>query len=61
MTPTIIAVFAVAEEVVPLFSVKYITDIIGQNSVEDWAAKLQHARAALTKFLDQTIGKSNSQ
>lgn len=41
---------------VPLFSVKYITDIIGQNSVEDWAAKLEHARAGLTQFLDQTIG-----
>ena len=41
---------------VPLFSVKYITDIIGQNSVEDWAAKLEHARARLTQFLDQTIG-----
>ena len=56
------ALAAVCQELrVPLFSVKYITDIIGQNSVEDWAAKLQHARAALTKFLDQTIGKSNSQ
>ena len=41
---------------VPLFSVKYITDIIGQNSVEDWAAKLEHARAGLTQFLEQTIG-----
>ena len=41
---------------VPLVSVKYITDIIGQNSVEDWAAKLEHARAALTQFLEQTIG-----
>lgn len=40
---------------VPLFSVKYITDIIGENSVEDWAAKLQHARAALTHFLNRTI------
>ena len=56
------ALAAVCQELrVPLFSVKYITDFIGQNSVEDWAAKLQHARAALTKFLDQTIGKSNSQ
>ena len=50
------ALAAVCQELrVPLFSVKYITDIIGQNSVEDWAAKLQHARVALTHFLDSTI------
>ena len=50
------ALAAVCQELsVPLFSVKYITDIIGQNSVEDWAAKLQHARVALSQFFDRTI------
>lgn len=34
----------------PFLSVKYVTDIIGQNSVEHWKEKLAHARADLERF-----------
>lgn len=35
---------------IPFVSVKYITDIIGQNSVEAWEDKLKDAQTALTDF-----------
>ncbi len=35
---------------VPFLSVKYVTDIIGNNSVEHWKEKLAHAREDLEKF-----------
>ena len=37
---------------IPLVSIKYITDIIGQNSVKAWAEKLSAARQALSHFLE---------
>jgi adenosylhomocysteine nucleosidase len=38
------------EKSVPFISVKYVTDIIGRNSVKHWEDKLADARAALTLF-----------
>jgi len=35
---------------VPFVSVKYVTDVIGQNSVEAWIDKLADARKGLTVF-----------
>ena len=35
---------------VPFFAVKYVTDIVGQNSSQEWFAKLADARAGLTEF-----------
>lgn len=42
--------FVCRELGVPFLSVKYITDIIGQNSVEHWADKLSDARSGLTEW-----------
>lgn len=35
---------------VPFVSVKFVTDILGQNSVEQWADKLADARSGLRSF-----------
>lgn len=35
---------------IPILSVKYITDVVGENSVEIWENKLAHAREALTQL-----------
>lgn len=35
---------------VPFLSVKYVTDILGQNSIDIWADRLRHAREALTAY-----------
>jgi adenosylhomocysteine nucleosidase len=35
---------------VPFLSIKYITDIIGENSVEHWENKLADARKALSEW-----------
>lgn len=35
----------------PFVAVKYVTDVIGRNSVAVWEEKLAHAREALTNFL----------
>lgn len=40
---------------VPFISVKYVTDIIGQNSVKHWEDKLADARKGLGEFFE-TIG-----
>ena len=40
---------------VPFLSVKYITDKLGENSVEAWAAKLEHARAALQAYFERYL------
>lgn len=37
---------------IPFASVKYVTDLIGQNSVEDWASKLSDARTGLRRFFE---------
>lgn len=36
----------------PFLSVKYVTDIVGQNSVEAWTEKLAHAKQGLEAFLN---------
>ena len=35
----------------PFIAVKYVTDIIGQNSVKHWEDKLADARKGLGEFL----------
>ena len=35
---------------IPFVSVKYVTDVVGQNSVESWLEKLADARNGLTEF-----------
>jgi adenosylhomocysteine nucleosidase len=35
---------------IPFVSVKYVTDVVGQNSVESWQEKLADARKGLTEF-----------
>lgn len=37
---------------VPFLSVKYVTDIVGKNSVEAWAEKLAHAKQGLEAFMN---------
>lgn len=36
------------EQSIPFLSVKYITDVVGENSVEHWKNKLANAHEALT-------------
>ena len=38
---------------IPLFSVKYITDTIGENSVKHWEDKLRDANLGLQEFFKQ--------
>ncbi len=38
---------------IPFLSVKYITDIIGQNSVELWESRLTEARLKLSSWFEQ--------
>ena len=40
---------------VPLFAVKYVTDVVGQNSSEEWFAKLADARHGLTGFFNENV------
>ena len=42
---------------VPFFAVKYVTDVVGQNSSEEWFAKLADARAGLKHFFDNNVIK----
>lgn len=41
---------ACRSENIPFISIKYITDVIGQNSIKLWAEKLEEARASLTEY-----------
>lgn len=41
---------------VPFISVKYVTDIIGQNSVKQWEEKLADARKGLGMFFEKVGG-----
>ena len=41
---------------VPFIAVKYVTDIIGQNSVKHWEDKLADARKGLGEFFEQIGG-----
>lgn len=45
--------FVCRELDVPFVSIKYITDIIGENSVKHWENKLAEARTALAAWLDK--------
>ncbi|WP_321331711.1 nucleosidase [uncultured Bacteroides sp.] len=42
--------FVCQEKQIPFVSVKYVTDVIGQNSVTHWAEKLADARKGLFDF-----------
>lgn len=37
---------------IPFLSVKYVTDVIGQNSIKHWEDKLEDARKELAEFLN---------
>lgn len=41
---------------IPFVSVKYITDIIGQNSVRHWEEKLADARTSLSGYFREVCG-----
>lgn len=41
---------------IPFIAVKYVKDIIGQNSVKHWEDKLADARRALGEFFEKTGG-----
>lgn len=45
--------FVCKELNIPFMSVKYITDIIGSNSVEHWENKLEDARIALSAWFEE--------
>lgn len=47
------------EKKIPFLSVKYVTDIIGQNSIKHWENKLADARRALKKFVEKKLDSSN--
>ena len=53
--------FAVAtlckQKQIPLVSVKYITDKIGENSIQDWENKLSSAKVILKDFLRKMNNK----
>ena len=40
---------------IPLLSIKYVTDVVGQNSVALWEEKLADARAGLSAFLEKNV------
>lgn len=40
---------------VPYVSVKYVTDVVGQNSIKHWEEKLQDAREGLAAFLKSLL------
>lgn len=44
-----------SQEKIPFVAVKYITDIVGQNSVEAWEAKLADARKGLSAFFLEVL------
>ncbi|WP_321479341.1 nucleosidase [uncultured Bacteroides sp.] len=44
--------FVCRDKEVPFISVKYVTDVIGQNSVAHWEDKLADARMGLSEFFN---------
>ncbi|MDR0962965.1 MAG: nucleosidase [Mediterranea sp.] len=40
---------------VPFISVKYVTDVLGQNSVKHWEDKLADAREGLSHFFNEQV------
>lgn len=47
------------EKKIPFISVKCVTDVIGQNSVDDWNAKITEANIILSNFF-QSIDANNN-
>lgn len=45
---------------VPFIAVKYVTNIIGQNSVKHWEDKLADARRELGEFFEKIVGVVSS-
>ena len=45
-------IFVCRAKEIPFISVKYVTDIIGQNSVKHWEDKLADARQGLSNYLN---------
>lgn len=45
--------FVCKELGIPFLSVKYITDIIGQNSIKHWEDKLEDSRIALLRWFEE--------
>jgi nucleoside phosphorylase len=44
----------------PFISVKYITDVIGQNSLKVWEDKLTDARQGLSRFFEKHLNPQKS-
>jgi adenosylhomocysteine nucleosidase len=44
----------------PFISVKYITDVIGQNSLKVWEDKLSDARQGLSRFFEKHLNPQKS-
>ena len=40
---------------IPFVAVKYVTDVVGQNSAQEWYAKLKDVREGLTKFFNDAV------
>ena len=40
---------------IPFVSVKYVTDVVGQNSVKDWYDKIADAREGLKEFFNDNV------
>lgn len=40
---------------IPFVAVKYVTDVVGQNSSEEWYAKIADARKGLTEFFESFV------
>lgn len=45
------------QEKIPFVAIKYVTDVVGRNSVAAWEEKLADARAGLSQFLEKTFRK----
>lgn len=45
------------QEKIPFVAIKYVTDVVGRNSVAAWEEKLADARAGLSQFLEKTFKK----
>ena len=43
--------FVCQSQEVPFLSIKYVTDVVGQNSVKHWEDKLADAKAALARYV----------
>lgn len=40
---------------IPFVAVKYVTDVVGQNSVKDWYSKIADAREGLTAYFQSLV------